>query len=361
MFWENKIIREDLEEIYSRNIDWEKLRGKTIFITGAYGMLASYMVFQCIYLNEVKYYGVKLVLAVRSEEKARKRFGKFLDKEYISLYLKDINEPIRYEGEADYVIHGASLASTQYYQIMPIEVMLPNVLGTIQLLRLAEEKKTEGFLLFSSGEVYGKMDSSVNVITEDSLGTRSNLSLRNCYGESKRMAETLCYAWFKQREVPTKMARIGHTYGPTMDILNDKRVFADFVNDVVHNRNILITSDGSPSRQFCYIADATAGFFTILLEGSAGEVYNLYNMKEFLSIGQLAGIIVSIYPEKNLKIERILENGQKILLGIEDSKPNPGSKVISNEKLKKLGWYCRYDTRNGFYRTIESIVQENGS
>ena len=148
MFWENKIIREDLEEIYSRNIDWEKLKGKTIFITGAYGMLASYLVFQCIYLNEIVHYGMKLVLAVRSEEKARKRFGDFLDKEYMVLYLEDINEPIHYDGRVDYIIHGASLASTQYYDTIPIEVMLPNILGTIQLLRFAEKKDAEGFLLW---------------------------------------------------------------------------------------------------------------------------------------------------------------------------------------------------------------------
>ena len=359
MFWENKIIREDLEEIYSRNIDWEKLKGKTIFITGAYGMLASYLVFQCIYLNEIVHYGMKLVLAVRSEEKARKRFGDFLDKEYMVLYLEDINEPIHYDGRVDYIIHGASLASTQYYDTIPIEVMLPNILGTIQLLRFAEKKDAEGFLLFSSGEVYGAMDSSVNVITEDCLGTRLNLSLRNCYGESKKMAETLCYVWFKQKNVPTKMARIGHTYGPTMDIVNDKRVFSAFVNDVIHNRNILVKSDGSPSRQFCYIADATAGFFMILLEGNAGEVYNLFNMEEFLSVGQLAKKLAGIYPNKNLKVERIMENGQKILMGTEDSKPNPKRKIISSEKMKTLGWRCKYDTKDGFYRTIEAIMQEN--
>ena len=358
MFWENKIIREDLEEIYSRNIDWEKLKGKTIFITGAYGMLASYIVFQCIFLNEAKHYGLKLVLAVRSEEKARKRFGDFLDKEYMELYLEDINEPIHYDGKVDYIIHGASLASTQYYDTMPIEVMLPNILGTIQLLRLAEEKKVKGFLLFSSGEVYGILNSPEEVVTEEFIGVCNHLDLCNCYGESKKIAETLCCAWVKERGVPAKMVRIGHTYGPTMDIGNDKRVFSSFVSDVIHNHNIVMKSEGFDMRQFCYIADGTAGFFQILLEGVPGEAYNLFNVEEFLSIGQLAELLIDLYPEKHLKIERQLEDGKRVTLKRKEGMFLAKGRMLGNEKLKKLGWNCSYSARNGFYRTIEGILQD---
>ena len=82
-------------------------------------------------------------------------------------------------------------------------------------------------------------------------------------------------------------------------------------------------------------------------------------MEEFLSVGQLAEILAGIYPNKNLKVERIMEDGQKILMGTEDSKPNPKRKIISSEKMKTLGWRCKYDTKDGFYRTIEAIMQEN--
>lgn len=353
MFWENDVIREDLEEIYGRKIKWERLRNKTILITGAYGMLASYLVFLFIYLNEVHHYGIELVLAVRSKEKAGKRFGHFLEKEYIKLYLKDINEPISVDGHIDYVIHGASLASTQYYGSMPIDVILPNVSGTIQLLRLAEEHKAEGFLLFSSGEVYGKVDSAISVITEETLGTADTLNLRNCYCESKRMAEMLCCAWFHQKNVPVKIARICHTYGPTMDIAGDARVFSSFVGDIINDRNIIMNSDGSAKRPFCYLADATAGFIQILLEGKAGEAYNLCNSGETLTIRQLADMLTGLYPRKKLKVEMRIPEGKRMIPRKEESESE-----ISDEKLKALGWFCKYDTREGFYRTIESLLQE---
>ncbi len=353
MFWENRVIREDLEEIYERNINWERLRDKTIFITGAYGMLTSYLVFLCIYLNEMHHYNIRLILAVRSEEKARRRFGRFLEKEYIELYLKDINEPIFVEGHIDYVIHGASLASTQYYGSMPVDVILPNISGTISLLKLSEEHKAEGFLLFSSGEVYGKVDRSVSVITEETLGTADTLNLRNCYCESKRMAEMLCCAWFHQKKVPVKIARICHTYGPTMDIDGDARVFSSFAGDIINNRNIVMKSDGSAMRPFCYLADAAAAFFQILLDGSAGEAYNLCNSGEYLSIRQLADLLTGLYPEKKLKVEMKIPEGNSEVPKKEESEGK-----ISDEKLKSLGWVCKYDTREGFYRTIESLLQE---
>lgn len=356
MFWGNRVIREDLEEICGRKIRWERLRNKTILITGAYGMLPSYLVFLFIYLNEARHYDMKLILAVRSKEKASKRFGYFLEKKYIRLYLGDINEPIHVEGPIDYVIHGASLASTQYYGSTPVDVILPNISGTIQLLRLAEEHKAEGFLLFSSGEVYGKVDSCVSVITEETLGIVDTLNLRNCYCESKRMAEMLCCAWYRQKKVPVKIARICHTYGPTMNITGDARVFSSFAGDIVNNRNIVMNSDGSAKRPFCYLADATAGFIQILLDGEPGEAYNLCNSEEFLSIRQLADMLIGLYPEKKLKVEVRIPEGNEAVPKREESEGR-----ISDEKLKSLGWFCKYDTREGFYRTIESLLQERES
>lgn len=353
MFLENYVIREDLEEIYGRSIKWEKLREKTVFVTGAYGMLPSYLVFLFIYLNEVYQYNIKIILAVRSLEKAQKRFGGYFNRDYVEVYLEDINAPIFIHKDVDYIIHGASLASAQYYGSVPIDVILPNVSGTIQLLRLAEQKKVEGFLLFSSGEIYGKVDSSISVITENVMGTVDTLNLRNCYCESKRMAEMLCYSWFYQKKVPVKIARICHTYGPTMDIANDTRVFSSFVKNVINNHDIVMNSDGSVKRPFCYIADATAGFFHILLDGVPGEAYNLCNSEEYLSIQNLAEILVNLYPEKRLKVQVRIKDEAGAILRKEESEGR-----ISNEKLKSLGWRCKYNTEEGFYRTIEGILQE---
>ena len=351
-FLENTIIREDLEEIYRRNIRWDKLKGKTILITGAYGMLASYVTYMCIYLNEVHHYNLRIVVAVRSKEKLEARFGKYIYKDYFEMCFADINAPLPVQGgDIQYIIHGASYASSQYYGTMPIDVILPNVLGTIELLNLASERNNESFLLFSSAEVYGKIQENERIITEESMGSVDTLDIRNCYCESKRMAEMLCNAWFRQRKIAVKIARICHTYGPTMDIEKDQRVFSSFVNDIVNHRNIVMKSKGLAKRPFCYIADAVAEYFLILLDGVTGEAYNVCNADEFGSIRQLADTLVSLYPDRCLKVE--MQSREKGSAYIENT--SAGDIPYSSDKLKALGWECRYSLQEGFKRTIRSI------
>jgi len=350
LFLENNIIYEDLENIYRRDIAWERLKNKTVLVTGAYGMLASYIVFMCIFLNEIYDYHIRIIAAVRDEKKLRSRFGRYVDKPYFCGYLKDITEPFQIEGEVHYIIHGAGLASSQYYFEKPIDVMMPNVIGTMRLLELAEKKGCESFLLFSSGEIYGKVGNGISTIDETAYGLVNTLDLRNCYCESKRMAEMFCYSWYMQKKIPAKIARICHTFGPTMDIKKDKRVFACFVSDVLAERNIVMESDGKTKRPFTYIADATAGYFTILLKGESGNAYNVCNEQEFLSIRQLAEIAIGLYPKLHLKIEQ-QEKEMKIVNATENEIR------ISNEKLRRLGWNCMYDTKTGLLRTIEGIKE----
>lgn len=171
------------------------------------------------------------------------------------------------------------------------------------MLRLAEKKTVEGYLLFSTGDIYGVVK-AVQEIKECDYGSMDTLDTHNCYSESKRMAETMCKAWFHQKGVPVKIVRIWHTYAPTMDIERDPRVFATFVNDIVNKRNIVMKSDGNAKRSFCYIADAIAAYFLVLFCGVSGETYNVCNTKEFYSIRELAEIMVSLYPELNLRVER---------------------------------------------------------
>lgn len=347
----NNIIYEDLKDIYQRNINWNQLRNKTILITGAYGMLASYFVYMCIFLNEAYDYGIEIIAAVRSKEKLYKRFGVYADKKYFSIYLKDINKPLEIEGKVDYIVHGAGLASSQYYFEKPIEVMMPNISATMQLLELAVEKNSKSFLQFSSGEIYGTLEKGVTVITEDTYGLVDTLDLRNCYCESKRMAEMLCCAWYAQKKVPVKIARICHTFGPTMDIDSDTRVFSSFVSDVLHNRNIVMKSDGKTKRPFTYIADAVAAYFIILLGGEDGNAYNVCNEQEFLSIREVAEIVIGLYPQAGLKVVR--DTSTKKVKNATENEIK-----FSSKKLQELGWQCHYDTKSGFLRTIEGIKEQ---
>lgn len=347
-FLNNDIIRDDLEELKKRNIPWDELREKTVLVTGAYGMIASYIVFMCIFLNEVYAYNIHIIVVVRDNKKLKNRFGRYVERNYFIPYFESMSEKICINGKVDYIIHAAGHASQNYFIREPIEVIEPNISGTLNLLNLAEEKKAKSFLLFSSGEVYGRLEKKIKTIREENYGAVDSLEIRNCYCESKRMAEMLCRAWHIQKKTPVKIARICHTYGPTVDINNDSRVFAEFILNVKNNKDIHIRGDGKTKRPFTYIADAVAGYFTILFEGEDGQAYNVCNEEEFISIKDLAEIVAGLYPEKGIKV--IIEAGKE---NIKNETVN--DIPVSSEKLELLGWKCKYDTKSGFYRTAEAL------
>lgn len=349
-----EIIKADLEDIFGRNIPWSKLENKTVLITGAYGMLASYVVYELMYLNEEKGMHINIIAIGRSKEKFEKRFGDIKKYPYLKFIASDLGNELSVDGNVDYIIHAASLASPQYYRTYPIEVLKPNVIGHYHLLELAVNKKVEGYLLFSSGDIYGSV-SDKEVIGENDYGILDPLDIHSCYGESKRIAETMCKAWFEEKGVPTKIARIYHTYAPTMSIESDPRVFASFVKNIVQGENIVMKSDGSAKRSFCYIADAVVGYFMILLCGQNGEAYNVCNSKEFYSIAELAEVLVGLYPEMELKVIRRMRDKDDVYM--ENSVVNYIPPDM--RKLEALGWSAQYCVQDGFKRVIECIKTEN--
>lgn len=343
----NDIIEQDIEEIYRSNIPWRDLAGKTILITGAYGMLASYLVYMIIYLNEREHMDINLIVVVRSKEKFYKKFGY---KKNIYIYETELNKNLKIKENIDYIIHAASLASNKYYDKYPIEVLMPNVIGTYYLLKLSEEKNVKSFLYFSTDAIYGELKSD-KTIKEDTLGFVNTLDITSCYSESKRMGETMCEAWFREKGVPIKIVRISHTYAPTMDIKNDPRVFSSFVNNIINKKDIIINSDGLSKRSFCYIVDAVRAYFLVLLKGNNGEAYNVCNNKEFWSIKELAEKLINIFPEFKLKV--ILQNKNNNIT------TNKNNICLDNSKIKKLGWMPKYTIEDGFKKVIISKIKEN--
>lgn len=352
---EDNIIIQDMENIYGRDLPYSQLQGKSILVTGATGMLASYVVYFLIWLNEYKQYDINIIVLVRSKEKCGNRFGEYAAKPYFHMCVDDICKPLQMENDIDYIIHAASLASPQYYGVCPVEVAAPNVLGTYNLLQLAKEKNVSSFLYFSSGDVYGAMPQGTGAFSEETLGAMDPLAEHSCYGESKRMGETWCASFAREYAVPVKIARIGHTYSPTMDVENDPRVFASFMKCILTRNDIVMHSDGSAMRPFCYVADAVAAFFLILLNGENGEAYNVCNDQQFISVAELAKVLVSLELGKNLQVvcqkRKLDDNYMENFI----NKAN----CPSADKLRKLGWKCDYDVYEGFKRVLEHFKKNN--
>jgi nucleoside-diphosphate-sugar epimerase len=83
------------------------------------------------------------------------------------------------------------------------------------------------------------------------------------------------------------MARPFNNYGPGLRI-DDGRVIPDFSRAILDGRDVVMHSDGSPTRTFCYSADAIAGYFRVLVKGRAGEPYNIGVETPEVSMKELA-------------------------------------------------------------------------
>lgn len=344
------IIEADLAAVTSAGLPWQALAGKRVMVSGANGFLPAYMVEALLWLNETQGTRIRVEGLVRDLDRAAKRFGAHAKRDDLVLTQQDLGRPLAPGLAADVVIHAASQASPKYFGSDPVGTLEPNVLGTAALLEMAKRSGSSHFLYFSSSEVYGRPEAAASPLAEASPGWLDPAALRSCYAEGKRAGEALCVAYQHQHGVPARIVRPFHTYGPGMR-LDDGRVFADFVADVVLGRDIKMQSEGSARRAFCYLSDATRGFFTVLLQGQAGQAYNIGNPEAELSVLQLAERLVGLFPEKGLKVQRQERAADGAYLSSTVSRSCPDI-----AKASALGWQPEVGIDEGFSRTIRSFA-----
>ena len=233
----NKIIQSDLEYITSQDLPWESFEGKTVLVSGAAGFLPSYMVDVILYLRENKQINVQVIALVRNLAKAKKRFLYAEGDISLELVEQDVCDDICIDRKIDFIIHAASNATPKVFRDNPVGTILPNVIGTNNLLEVGKRNNIDGFLFFSTSGVYGFVNDSDYPIKENCFGSLDSMDLASCYLESKRMGENLCVSWKEQYGMPIKVVRPAITYGPGLDLTNG-RSFEDFISSIVLHRDI---------------------------------------------------------------------------------------------------------------------------
>lgn len=296
------VIDLDLEFICDHLHDeFSHMSGKKLLITGGAGFLGYYLIQSVLAWNDRSTQTSKIELTVFDNfiRGIPKWLTDLKGNKYLHLVEHDITNPLPNDIDSfQYIIHAASIASPTYYRKYPIETMDANVNGLRLLLEYCLKQKekhhpVQGFLFYSTSEIYGN-PSPENIPTpEDYNGYVSCTGPRACYDESKRFGETLCVNFSRQYGLPIKIARPFNNYGPGLKI-TDRRVLPDFVRDVVAGRDIVMYSDGSPTRTFCYIADAIVGYFKVLVKGRNAEAYNIGVEAPEISISDLAKNIVNL-------------------------------------------------------------------
>ena len=336
----NTNLYKDLKKIYEENLNWNEFSGKNVLITGATGLIASYLTSFFIYLKKEQGVNVSIYALCRTKEKALSIFGSAIDSGDLVVLYQDVCQPLPYH-QYDYIFHLAGNASPFFIKNDPVGIIRANVEGTLNILELARMCNAKVFFA-STREVYGKVN-GLSMLSEKDFGEIDCMDSRSCYPESKRLAETMLHSYYLQHNVQVYIARIAHTYGPGMSTSNDGRIMADLIGNAKCKQDIVLKSRGEALRAFCYITDRIAGCVYIVLKGQAGEAYNLSNEKEEISIKSLASIIANY---ANTKIVFDIENSSNAYC-------NYTRVGLDTSKIENLGWMPKIQLLEGIKNTID--------
>jgi len=295
------IMEKDISDILKR-VDLEKLRDKTVLITGASGLIGTYLCLSIYYANKEK--GLNIRVIGLSKDNLNPSLAKIeSDSNFIfkkGNLLADFDFD-NFEEKIDYIIHAATYAQPQMFLANKLETIKLNTEATEKLLNLAK-KNNAVFMFLSSSETYGQPDEKNIPTSEEYFGNCSTTSQRAPYAESKRLGETLCSVFKETEGVDVKIVRPAMVYGPGISVY-DKRVLGNFLNKALLQGHIDLMDQGEQERTWCYISDAIVMLFNVLLNGSS-LIYNIGG-KETISIKRLAEIICELtgatysLPEEN--------------------------------------------------------------
>lgn len=347
VLFDSPVFQEDVRAIADAALPWEKYRGQRILVTGASGMIPMYLVGALLAANERHGLGITVSGLVRNHTKAEQRFGSALERDDFSLNVGDVSEISTFDARYDTIFHGASPARPALHNQSPTTTLKANVLGTINLLDAQVATGGGSFVLLSSSEVYGSVP-GVDLIDEDATGGVAHFAPRAAYSEGKRVAETALAAYQAEFGISPLILRYGHIYGPGM-ALDDGRVQADFLADVVAGRNISMMSAGAATRTYTYVADAVLGTFTAHLLGN-DNVYNVADPEGNVSIRHLAEVFAAARPEKSLQLEFANPDDSRSFSPV----PSLG---LDAGRLRAVGWEPSVSLVEGVGRTIRSYEE----
>ena len=342
----NKIQIEDCQNIGNLSfIDWERFKGANFLITGSTGLIGTNLVNAIAYNSERKRLGIKLILPVRNEEKARKLFNWT----GASIIPYKLGTKLKIEEKVDYMVHLASPTDSKFFAEHPVDTMTANIEGYKALLDWASNHPVKKFIGLSTMEVYGSPNKG-HQVKENELGSFETMKARNSYPIAKIACEALCYSYYIQYDVPAVVLRATQTFGPGVKY-NDGRVFAQFMRCVIEKKDIVLKSSGCTERSYLYTADAVTAILLCLLKGEPGQAYTVANPETYCSIRDMAEMVAQEIAKGQIKVlfdlnEDIEKLGYAGTLFMD----------LNVDKLMKLGWHPYVDLKDAYMRMISSTL-----
>lgn len=350
--YDSILYQHEVQTIAALPLEWEKLFDKTVLITGASGMIGSFLIDVLLAKSEELH--CRIVAVGRNENKARIRFGKYLDGSRLRFLEHDVCRSFAdIDLRADYVLHLASNTHPLAYAAQPIETISANIIGTQNVLDFAVRSHAKRALFASSVEIYGENRGDVQLFDEHYCGYIDCNTMRACYNEGKRAGEALCQAYRHQRGLQIVIPRFPRTYGPTMQ-MEDSKASSQFIKKAAAGEDIVLKSKGTQYFSYLHAADAASGALFCLLHGTDGEAYNVAEVASNVHLSELAAIAAGAA-------------GTKVVFEVPEESERAGYSVatkalLDGSKIRTLGWREQFPVQKGMRETIQilrEIVEGN--
>ena len=339
--------KKEINDLLNENIDYDKLKNKSILITGARGLIGSFLIDVIMLANEKNDLNCK-IYALGLSSHGKERFKDYLNNPLFEYIEHDVNNELKLESDVNYVIHLASNTHPLAYASEPIKTITTNIIGTYNLLNFAVSKNVDRFLFASSVEIYGENRKDVELFDEKYCGYLNSNTLRAGYPEGKRCGEALCQAFKEEKELNIVIPRFSRIYGPTL-LKNDSKAISQFLFKALNNEDIVLKSEGKQYYSYTYVYDAVYAMLLIMLNGENGEAYNISYPETDKRLFEIANIIAESV-------------NKKVVFDLPSETERKGFSTatiarMDDTKLKEIGFNPKYDMENGINSTIKIIKE----
>lgn len=296
---------DSIEIISNLGTDNLKFADKTVLLVGCAGLLGSLITNYFITLNKTLLSGSPVkVLAV--DNYIIGNTPKVYEDANFTVMNHDICVPfdtkISPDQKIDFILNLAGIASPAVYTKFPVLTLDISYIGTKNILNLAYQKKVSSVICMSSSEVYGDPDEAHIPTKEDYNGNMCSTGERACYDEGKRVLETTCDIYHRLYGVPVKVVRPFNVFGAGMS-LKDKRVVSSYINNALQGKPLTVYGEGNETRTFCYATDFLTGLVKLLFSQHNGQIFNLGNSDNEISMRNLAVTVAQIVNNPDVIVQ----------------------------------------------------------